>query len=116
MVERSSAFPFVHLRPRSCTQRDWWHRAVVRNLLWKAEHKVKLIPPVESADAWPRAGSKGMFWGIFLGVLLSAAAFWFTGSYWWLTLVPLFACVGFIVRIRPGGSTPRVAKPPNARW
>jgi len=78
---------------------------------------MQLIPPKgEPIDAWPRGGIKGMLWAIFVGVLLSAAAFWLTESYWWLISVPVLAWVGFTVRLRPGGSMPRTLKPPNVLW
>ena len=79
------------------------------------------IPPTDfdglSPRGGPRAGLRGVFFGLVLGVPLAGLLFWLCGSAWSLLLIPAAAAAGFSVRLPQRGPDGKIrVRPHNVLW
>lgn len=80
----------------------------------------KFIPPTEAdlppLGGGPRAGLKGLVFGLILGIPLAALLHWACGCLWSVLLVPVAAAAGFAVRLSRATNGKIRIRPDNVLW
>ena len=62
---------------------------------------MRFIPPRKNRNPisyGPRAGMKGALSSLIVGIPLSVALVWFSGTFLWLLVIPVFALANYFVR------------------